>query len=493
MTSSATSSPSLPASSAEPRLRRTLPYSDTLGDVAVQVAPSMGYELVPWQRQLLLDMGGIGPGGKWVHKRVGMSIPRQQGKSVDLIVWAAVLAALAGYKVLWTDHNYSTTMEMLERFRGIFGRRPGDRVFGRPKWRKLLTAVCSQTGQEWMSFASGGVIQFSTRTKSSRLGFSFDVVIYDEAQELTNEHTQVINPTTISGAKHNLQIIYAGTPTRAGSPAETFRNVREQAWDGGDMADDLLWLEYGVPEVGDIWDESRWPAVMPSLGFHADPEAIRAGMKDTDELGAAQEYLGYWLPKEAQQAPPMFKPGQWDAAETDSAPAPRAGDKTAFGVKFSPDGAQVALAAAVMPRTGPAHVELVACEPAASGSDRLACWLACRSGRASAVAVDGKSGAGALCDELAAMGAPRGYAMRPSTDQAVTAANLIYEGTVAGKVTHTASPALDLSAATSPRRAIGSQGGWGFGGDNSAPVEACGLALLALRSKRNPNRKARVT
>ena len=71
-----------------------------------------------------------------------------------------------------------------------------------------------------MAFKSGGVIQFSTRTKSSRLGFSFDIVVYDEAQELTCEHTQVINPTTVSGAKHNLQIIYAGTPTRAGSKAE---------------------------------------------------------------------------------------------------------------------------------------------------------------------------------------------------------------------------------------------------------------------------------
>ena len=189
-----------PARSARPRLRRVRPYSETIGDMACAAAPSMGYDLVPWQRQLMLDMGAVDADGKWVHPRVGISIPRQQGKSADLIVWVAVLAALAGYKVLWTDHNYSTTMEMLERFRKVFGRKPGDRVYGMPGWRGQLSAVCSQTGQEWMAFKSGGVIQFSTRTKSSRLGFSFDVVVYDEAQELTNEHTQVINPTTVSGA-----------------------------------------------------------------------------------------------------------------------------------------------------------------------------------------------------------------------------------------------------------------------------------------------------
>ena len=55
-------------------------------------------------------------------------------------------------------------------------------------------------------------------------------------------------------------------------------------------------------------------------------------------------------------------------------------------------------------------------------------------------------------------------------------------------------PALDLSAATATRREIGRGGGWGFGGENSAPIEAAGLALLGLTtSKRNPKRKAKVT
>ena len=44
------------------------------------------------------------------------------------------------------------------------------------------------------------------------------------------------------------------------------------------------------------------------------------------------------------------------------------------------------------------------------------------------------------------------------------------------------------------RREIGKGGGWGFGGENSTPIEAAGLALLGLTtSKRNPKRKAKVT
>ena len=317
--------------------------------------------------------------------------------------------------------------------------------------------------------------------------------MYDEAQELRNEHTQVINPTTTSGAMHNLQLIYAGTPTRAGSPAETFRDLREQAWEGGEKADDLLWLEYGVAEVGDIWDRSRWPKVMPSLGYHADPRAIAVGMKDMDELGAAQEYLGYWLPKSAQAEAPLIGEGLWRETLIGDEEVPACFAKVAYGVKFSADGGTVALAVAAS-NGAAAHVELPFCETTAGGTKWLVNWLAVRASQASAVVIDGKSGAGSLCDRLQEMGVPKGYAIRPTTDQAIPAASLIYEAAGADGITHVECPALDLSAATATRREIGKGGGWGFGGENSTPIEAAGLALLGLTtSKRNPKRKAKVT
>ena len=104
--------------------------------------------------------------------------------------------------------------------------------------------------------------------------------------------------------------------------------------------------------------------------------------------------------------------------------------------------------------------------------------------------MDGKSGAGSLCDRLQELGTPKGYVIRPTTDQAITAANLIFEAAGDGGITHIECPALDLSAATATRREIGKGGGWGFGGDNSTPIEAAGLALLGLAtSKRNPKRR----
>ncbi len=483
------SSPMLsPQNSAKPRLYLAQPWEKTLGDIAADAAPSMGYELIDWQRNMLRDMGAVDANGKWVHPRVGESVPRQQGKSVGLIVWVAVLAALMGYKVLWTEHNYSTTMEMLDRFRAIFGKQPNDRIMGRPGWREQLVAVCSQTGQEWMRFRSGGVIQFSTRTKSSRLGFSFDIVVYDEAQELTGVHVQVINPTTTSGDKHNLQLIYSGTPTRAGVTAEVFRNVRAQAWEGGEKAADLMWLEYGVEEMGDIWDESRWWSVMPSLGYHADVRAIRAGMKDMDELGAAQEYLGYWLPATEQVESPVITADEWSACEIAKSPEPCPDERVSYGVKFSPDGAVVALA--VCSRIGDvSHVELLKLESTSSGISWLADWLLSRTDRACAVAIDGKSGAGALC-ELMSDRAPRNYVLRPTAADVTTAATMTLDAVRTKKLTHIKAKALDVSATTSTRRAVGRNGGWSWGGEQPAGIDAASLALwAALTAIRNPKRK----
>ena len=51
--------------------------------------------------------------------------------------------------------------------------------------------------------------------------------------------------------------------------------------------------------------------------------------------------------------------------------------------------------------------------------------------------------------------------------------------------------ALNESAVTAVKRPIG--GGYGFGGENSLPVEACALALWGAKTcKRDPTRKMRI-
>lgn len=486
------STPSLPSSASDEPLPPTFSVAPALdaeppaGDRAELVAMFAalhGVEMLEWQKRLVARWSAYREGGQFVNRRCGASVPRQSGKSVDGIEWTAFLASMMGYKVLWTDHNYATTCEMLKRFRAIFGSKKADPMARFPDLNAMVSGSVNKTAQEVIEFKSGGLIAFSTRTKSAALGFSFDVVVYDEAQELTGEQQQAIIPTTTSGAKGNMQVIFLGTPTRAGSPAEVFQDMRAEAL-SEQPGEDMCWDEWGVAEVGDVNDEGRWAKVNPSLGHHANVDAIRAACCSmrSDPLGFAQEYLGYWLPTEAKA---LISKKAWESRLVDAAPE---GGKVAYGVKFAADGSRWALAAACSVEGVPIHVELIDVKPMSKGTRKLAEWLEARQGTASCAAIDGLAGAGALCDRLE--DCENGYIVRPRAADAATAAAMMLEAVETGGMTHAAQPALDESATRSTRRKIGSGGGWGWGGEDSAPMEAASLALWAVKtSERDPSRK----
>lgn len=469
------------------------PGAGNLLEEVRDVARLAGYEMQPWQEAVMAVWSAYDERGQWVHRRSGASVPRQSGKSVDGILWALALSALMGYKVLWTDHNYSTTCEMLKRFRKVIGRKPAD-TQGIKAFNRLVTAASSKTAQEAFEFAGGGVLAFCTRTNTGGLGYSFDVVIYDEAQELKPEHVQALAPTMSSGAKHNSQAVYLGTPTRAGSLATSFLALRNEAL-GDSCGDDVSWVEWGVDEVGDVRDEARLYEANPSLAAGvADIDSIRSGMRQMgdDHVAVAQEYLGYWLP--GASAATCLLPGSWEKCEAEENPVP--GGKLAFGVKFSPDGARAAVSWAQVERRGPSYVELYDIYDARRGAAGIADTLIRNKSNIACVVIDGKSGAAALAQRLIDLGMkPRAVVQcGPSGVQA--AAAMLVDEVGAGTLSHIASPALDESAEKSIRREIGADGfGFGDGPDSSSvAVESASLALWGARTtKRDPRRKQRVS
>ncbi|MEF9876170.1 MAG: hypothetical protein RR842_08185 [Gordonibacter sp.] len=457
----------------------------------METARLAGYEQLDWQVDVIGIWSTFDKHGQWVHRRNGASIPRQTGKSVDGILWALFLVSVMGYKVLWTDHNYSTTCEMLSRFRKILGRHPNDN-YGIKAFNRLVMSASSKTAQEAFELSNGGVLAFSTRTKSAALGYSFDVIFLDEAQELLSEHMQAIMPTTSSGAKHNFQAVFLGTPTRAGSNAQNFTQMRNEAL-CDECGDDLSWLEWGVSEVGDVLDESRLYSVNPSLGSgHADINAIRSGIRSMlpDELAAAQEYFGYWLP--GTSASTVIPAGAWEVCVTQH---PMETGRLAFGVKFSLDGSMVAVSWARAERGGAAYVELYEIAGTPSSTTWLSDMLLRNADKIAVCVIDGKSGVAALVQRLIDGGFPKRAIEEGTPAKVQAAASMFVDEVSAQSLSHIASPTLDESVVQSVRRVIGKDG-FGFGdgaGSLSCPVESASLALYGARTtKRNPGRKVKI-
>ena len=451
----------------------------------------------PWKRSVLRDWSARRD-GKWLHSTDGLSGPRQMGKSWDGIGFAAMVAAVGGYKVLWSDHNYSTTKEMLRRFREIFGSRPYDRSARRPALNALVSATNNETAQESITFRSGGKIGFSTRTKTSNLGFEWDILILDEAQELQEEHLVAMLPTTSGGSKRDSKVIYLGSPERPGGRGTKFGEERDKILHG--LEPRASWREYGLGRElteEEFSDDAAMVRLLyeanPSVGYSADVDAILSGIHKMLRVSASQEYFGYWLPTVANG---IISTEDWAACEVaveDVAP----GGKLAFGVMFSRDGSAVALASGTKPKQGLPHIELITIEEASTRMDWLADWLAKRirgemgAERTPAVVMlDGKSGVDDLYERVVReRGCPKKAVQKTSPAEAIAAASRLDSDIKEKKLTHIAQEPLDQSARTVLRRKIGSGGGWGFGGDFSAPIEACALAHWGvMTTKRDPSR-----
>ena len=109
-----------------------------------------------------------------------------------------------------------------------------------------------------------------------------------------------------------------------------------------------------------------------------------------------------------------------------------------------------------------------------------------------AVAVDGRNGAAALLDRLREW-YPRQALYATSTRDVIAATSMFSQALIDKTVTHwdggedNAQEALNQSALEASKRPIGSDGGWAYGGDASAPIEAAVIAYWAAKTtKRDP-------
>ena len=166
--------------------------------------------------------------------------------------------------------------------------------------------------------------------------------------------------------------------------------------------------------------------------------------------------------------------------------------KTAYGVKFSPDGAEVALCGAVIPEDGVARISLIELRPTGMGIQWLADWINARFDKACCVVIDGRNGVDVLVDKISGVWRVKGSVIRPRMNDMIAAVSTLTDALSEKAVTwYSGQAILRESAVTATKRKIG--GGWGFGGDKSIVIEACALALWgAKNSKRDPTRKMRI-
>ena len=475
-TKSANSSPSK-FGSQEPRIRIAPEYDQTELR-AVKLLKASGLLLDPWQSDILEDWMAMTPGKKWKCKTCGGSVPRQNGKTGLIEARSEVGMLLYGERVLYTAHLQKTATETFEEMADFFDT---------PALRKYLKDIKTALGREQILLSNGGKIKFLARTRNGGRGQHGDLLIFDEAQELEESQQGSFIPAI--SASLNPQTIYVGTPPDPTTPGVVFRNLRKKITDGETKTS--AWFEYSVENIGDVNNKDRWYATNPALGRRILEATVEGELEQMDIDTFARERLGWWTPVAVQKVEYAIPQELWDNAASEEM---KPEGKTAYGVKFSADGTEVCLCGAVIPKDGPSRITLIDRKPTGYGTQWLADWLNERYEKASCVVIDGKNGVDVLIDKIAPVWRYKDSVVRPrATDMIAAVSYLMDELTEDGVTWYIKQDMLRESAITSTKRNIGSGGGWGFGGDDSTPIEACALALWGCyNSKRDPSRKMRI-
>lgn len=466
----------------EPRKRPTFVANiparlDGDGAMAAELAAAYFGEPMPWQPYLLDVMLARDARDKYAVRTFGISIPRQNGKSW-VVRSRCFYGLLNGEKILYTCQHGDTSNEMFRALSAPFENEDD------PELHALLSAVRKANGQQSIILRNGGLIRFTTRTDRLARGTTYDALIYDEAQELTETQQAASLPAISAGAMHNPQTIYLGTPSSPENLGTVFRDLHRDVHSG---ESGMAWVEWGADEIGDVSDRTRWYEYNPSLGLLIDLAAVEGECDQMQPDVFARERLGWWAPDGGGEL--AIDPGKWVECTTDK---PLECGKLAFGVKFSPDGRKVAVSWALAERGGPSYVELYDMHSAEAGTAQISDMLLRSKRDIAAVCIDGKSGVAALAQRLRDGSFPEKAVIEGTPAIAQKAASMLLDEVKAKTLSHIESPALDDSAEKSVRRDISSDGfGFGDGIDSSSlPIESASLALYAARTtKRDPRRE----
>lgn len=469
-----------------PRLRVEPDRVLTDGDAAAALMEAYGVPLADWQRLVVDCWLGKDLSGAYTVTSAGLAAPRQNGKNVCLEAREFFGLVIRGERILHTAHQVVTGKKSFRRLERMFTDRR------HPELQKLVRYIRYTNGEEAIELENGGSIEFMARSRQRARGFEgISLVVYDEAQELTDDQVDAIMPTLSASRTGSRQLIYTGTPPYPGCPGNVFRRRRQVCMDSPGPHD--AWHEWSVAaeSISDIKidDSSLWYMCNPGLGHNLSEDFTREELQMQTPDGFARERLGWWSPVLLRQADYAIPAEVWDACVSRSK---KPEGKTAYGVKFTFDGSMVVLCGAVIPEKGPARISLIESRPTGHGTQWLADWLCERVGKASCVVIDGRNGADVLVDKIAPTWKQKGSVVRPAGRDVVAAASLLCNSLSEQSVSwYFGQEVLRASAISAVKRPVA--GGWAFGGDDSAPVEAAALALWGAKtSKRDPNKKMRI-
>jgi hypothetical protein len=452
----------------------------------------LGMPLDEWQEQALEAAMGERSDGRWASKFVGMSVPRQNGKSQLIVARALAGVLLFGEKtIIISAHETDTAREVWKRLIDV--------VESNSTLEARVTGRMNAVNREFLSFGKGAdkqTIKLKARTVGGARGFSADCLLLDEGQILGKQAWGSIVPTM--SARPNPQLWLFGTPPTEEDDPFAFARVREQ---GMARRARHCWLEWSADVDDDLDDPATWAKANPSFGVRISLEACADDRAAMDDEQFSRERLGMWSTRHARSVIPA---PSWALQEDERS---FAASRHALGIEVGPDLAWASIAVAGQRADDDWHVELdddqhtrgrgvawlvpavenlVAVNPqlravVADVGGPIKPLLLERNGRYFLKRDDGALGVEITPMKVAELGA---------------GCSLVLSGIVTGSLWHIGQPQLTAAALAAGKRALGDTGMWVWSRKTAesdiTPIQAGTYALIGSQMER-PKKPGRST
>lgn len=468
-------------SSGAPRIQWAPPRRGLVADDVARRAGVFGLTLDDWQRDVLRDALSVTMGGMWKTPRVAVSVPRQNGKGaiIEALELGFLLGAFPDAELLvHSAHEFKTAKNGFDRILSLVRAHPAlaDLEEAPPSARRRLV-VMTANAQESITYIDRDAktkrtIKFFARSKNSGRGFSSDILILDEAQELSEQTWAAILPTI--SARHNPQIWLFGTPPDETMNGEVFTRMRELAL--GQLDDRLAYFEWSADKDDPIDDVETWMRANPACPLRISVQTIRDEFLGMDEATFSRERLGMW---DGAATLAVIPEDTWEALAVDANPDGR----LVFAVDVSPDRSRASIGAAAKLPDGRTWVHTI-------DNRKGTAWVAMRlknlvdTHGAAGVIIDSAGPAAAFLPELKRLKVRRVQVI--STRDVVQAVGGFYDAAMAGTLAHNDAPVLNEALASAKKRPLGDAWAWDRK-DNATditPLVAVTFAAYGLSLKR---------
>lgn len=436
-----------------------LPYKKSRGKEAIKLYQMLGKTPMPWQELIVEDLMAVNDDGLWTHTKFGYSIPRRNGKT-ECVYMRELWGLIQGEHIMHTAHRTSTEHASWEK------------MVGWVEKLGLSYRAIRTMGREIIEVRGGGKIEYRTRTSRSGLGEAFDLLVYDEAQELTLDQDNALK--YIITDSRNPQTIFLGTPPTTSSLGTVFTDFRKQVLKGD--RPESGWAEWGIENyTDDLKNLDDWYEANPSLGTVFTERSVMDEISD-DKVDFNIQRLGLWIKYNLKSA---ISETDWNDLEVTA--LPKLTGKLSIGVKFGKDGTNAAMSVAVRTADGRIFVEAIDCVPIRDGLDWIIKFL--MKATYDRVVIDGAVGQQILEPDLKNAGINLKKVVFPTVKE-VIASNACFEKAIFDKtLAHMPQKSLKQSITNCDKRPIGSNGGFGYktlkDGVDVALLESAALAIWA--------------